>query len=437
LLEHALMTQEVRAVAVYDRTGKRLAISPPESPYARTLPEDCSPDDLNRSAVQCMSSGPNHWLLAARIDKESTPNIIATPTGFEIVPSEQGGEPLGTVCIYWDLVPSSIWLAEFQSQYLAFSAVAFVIVGVPTWLFTVYLSRGLKQLLVATQHVQCGNFNHRINSDRQDELGDVMRGFDCMIARTAETTRQMQEERARALDASKAKSEFLANMSHELRTPLNAVVGFSELLLEPKFGALNDKQKLYVTDVLESGRHLLSLINDILDLAKIESGRMSLEPTKFDLPYVLSSCTRLISERAARHDLRLCTEVEKGLKTIVADERKLKQLVFNLLSNAVKFTPNGGQVGIRAWKQGHAVRLCVWDTGIGISESEHAKIFEEFYQVENSQVKRHQGTGLGLALVKKICELHGGRVWVESAAEKGSRFMIELPQPSEQLGQVA
>jgi signal transduction histidine kinase len=121
----------------------------------------------------------------------------------------------------------------------------------------------------------------------------------------------------------------------------------------------------------------------------------------------------------------------------VADERKLKQLVFNLLSNAVKFTPNGGQVGIRAWKQGHAVRLCVWDTGIGISESEHAKIFEEFYQVENSQVKRHQGTGLGLALVKKICELHGGRVWVESAAEKGSRFMIELPQPSEQLGQVA
>jgi signal transduction histidine kinase len=259
-----------------------------------------------------------------------------------------------------------------------------------------------------------------------------------MMTKTAETTRQLQEERARAVDASKAKSDFLANMSHELRTPLNAIVGFSELMLER--GSLTDKQKSYVSDIFESGKHLLSLINDILDLAKIESGRMYLEPTSVDLPKLITSCTRLISERATRHELSLRTNLENGLGTIQADERKLKQLIFNLLSNAVKFTRKGGEVGIDAQSCDNTVRICVWDTGIGISPTDQARIFEEFFQVENSQVKRHQGTGLGLALVKRIAELHGGSVRVESELNRGSRFYIELPQPpaaSNCLAQVA
>jgi signal transduction histidine kinase len=437
VLENVFVSPEVRAVAVYDRAGRHMATEPETSDESLEFPTTCRPDQLQGPGVQRMRASRSHWILAKRIDKERTPNMGAAPADFEVVPTGPEGESIGTVWVYWDLTPGTALLAGFQKRFLAFSAFAFVIVGVPTWLLTLYINRGVSQLLAATQHVQRGNYSYRIRSDRSDELGDVMRAFDCMIARTDETTRQIQEERARAIDASKAKSEFLANMSHELRTPLNAILGFSELLLEPTFGTLNERQKSYVTDVLESGRHLLSLINDILDLAKIESGRMHLEPGRVDLPRVLGSCTRLISERATRHDLQLVTDVDPALQVIVADERKLKQLVFNLLSNAVKFTERGGQVGIQASKQGDGVRICVWDTGIGISPAEQEKVFEEFYQVENSQVKRHQGTGLGLALVKSIAELHGGKVWVESELEKGSRFYVDLPQTAANLAQVA
>jgi signal transduction histidine kinase len=440
VLQSALIAQEVRAVAVYDRAGIRVAMQPEATEPSDALPNRARTAASGQLLAGLMNSSQNHWILAARIDKETSPAVGAAPADFEVIPSDNHGAPIGTVWVYWDLSPGTAWLTGFQRRFLAFSAVAFLIVGVPTWMMTLYLSRGVSQLLVATQHVQRGNLSYRIHSERADELGDVMRAFDCMIARTAETTRQLQEERARALDASKAKSDFLANMSHELRTPLNAIVGFSELMLERTFGSLTDKQRSYVTDIFESGKHLLSLINDILDLAKIESGRMYLEPGPVDLPRIVTSCTRLISERASRHGLALQTNIEPGLTTINADERKLKQLIFNLLSNAVKFTRKGGEVGIDVRRREEWVHICVWDTGIGISAVEQARVFEEFYQVENSQVKRHQGTGLGLALVKKIAELHGGRVWVESAVDQGSRFCVEFPQPlrpAENLAQVA
>src|SRR2546422_1063229 len=226
----------------------------------------------------------------------------------------------------------------------------------------------------------------------------------------------------------RSKSEFLANMSHELRTPLNAIIGFSEVLLERMFGELNPKQEEYLQDIMSSGRHLLSLINDILDLSKIEAGRMELEPSAFDLPAALEGCLTLVRERATRHGITLGLTVDEHLGQIVADERKVRQVVLNLLSNAVKFTPQGGRVAINAVRADGATEISVSDTGIGIAAQDQELIFEEFRQAGGDYTRKREGTGLGLALARKFVELHGGRIWVKSEMGKGSTFTFALPE---------
>jgi signal transduction histidine kinase len=236
------------------------------------------------------------------------------------------------------------------------------------------------------------------------------------------------QEKSRQLEiADKHKSEFLANMSHELRTPLNAIIGFSEALSERMFGELNDKQADYMKDIHESGRHLLSLINDILDLSKIEAGRMELEPSDFDLPSALSNAMTLVRERAQRHGIALGLKLDPRLSVIHADERKFKQIVVNLLSNAVKFTPDGGRVDVSARLDGDKVEIAVADTGIGIAPEDQATVFEEFKQVGRDYTRKAEGTGLGLALTKRFVELHGGAVRLESVPGKGSRFSFTIP----------
>jgi signal transduction histidine kinase len=216
-------------------------------------------------------------------------------------------------------------------------------------------------------------------------------------------------------------------MSHELRTPLNAIIGFSEVLSERMFGEINEKQADYLKDIHESGRHLLSLINDILDLSKIEAGRMDLEVSTFDLPTALSNAMTLVRERAQRHGIELSLEVDKRLGAFQADERKFKQIVVNLLSNAVKFTPDGGRVDVSARKHDGKIEVAVRDTGIGIAPQDHAAVFEEFKQVGRDYTKKAEGTGLGLTLTKRFVELHGGAISLESALGKGSTFTITLP----------
>jgi len=239
------------------------------------------------------------------------------------------------------------------------------------------------------------------------------------------------EQKSRQLEAaSRHKSEFLANMSHELRTPLNAVIGFSEVLGEKMFGELNEKQNEYVDDIHSSGQHLLSLINDILDLSKIEAGRMELELAKFDLPLAVENAITLVRERATRHGVSLHREIDKDLGDFVGDERKIKQVLLNLLSNAVKFTPEGGRIEIKAIPVDGSVQISVSDTGIGITPEDQATIFEEFRQVGTADAQKHEGTGLGLTLAKKFVELHGGRIWVESEVGKGSTFTFTLPEKS-------
>jgi len=239
------------------------------------------------------------------------------------------------------------------------------------------------------------------------------------------------EDKSRQVEAaSRHKSEFLANMSHELRTPLNAIIGFSEVLGEKMFGELNEKQNEYVGDIHSSGQHLLSLINDILDLSKVEAGRMELELAKFDLPLAVENAITLVRERATRHGITLDAAIDERLGDFVGDERKIKQILLNLLSNAVKFTSEGGRIEIKAIPVDASVEISVSDTGIGITSEDQATIFEEFRQVGTADAQKHEGTGLGLTLAKKFVELHGGRIWVESEVGKGSTFTFTLPEKS-------
>jgi len=248
------------------------------------------------------------------------------------------------------------------------------------------------------------------------------------------------QDKSRQLEiANQHKSEFLANMSHELRTPLNAVIGFSEVLQQGMVGALNDKQGEYIQYIHTSGSHLLSLINDILDLSKVEAGRMELDLTSFNVPMAIDNALTLVKERATRHGLTLDCTLDPAVADIHADERKFKQVMLNLLSNAVKFTPEGGQITVSARPMNHAVEISVTDTGIGIAPEDCDAVFEEFRQVGDSAERKAQGTGLGLALTKKFIDLHGGRIWLTSTLGKGSTFSFTLPitQPAEAVAQSA
>jgi two-component system, NtrC family, sensor kinase len=237
------------------------------------------------------------------------------------------------------------------------------------------------------------------------------------------------ELKSRELEAaSQHKSEFLANMSHELRTPLNAVIGFSEVLTERMFGELNEKQDEYLKDIHASGQHLLSLINDILDLSKIEAGRMELEVADFDLPMTIDNALMLVRERAARRNIALRTTVDERLGQVHADERKIRQVLLNLLSNAIKFTPEGGRIHVEARPVNESIEVSVTDTGVGIAAEDQEAVFEEFRQVGTAD-KKVEGTGLGLALSRKFVELHGGKMWVKSQVGAGSTFTFAVPVP--------
>ncbi len=246
--------------------------------------------------------------------------------------------------------------------------------------------------------------------------------------------RELLEAKEAAERASRAKSEFLANMSHELRTPLNSIIGFSEILADHDFGGLNEKQAVYVESILQSGRHLLDLVNDLLDLAKIEAERADLQPAELDLASLIRDLVASLVPLAGRAGIALAAELEADMPLIRADPRRLKQVVYNLLSNALKFTPRDGAVRVRAgWQpQGSGAapcfRIAVADTGIGIRPEDQGRLFQVFAQADSSYTRTKQGTGLGLVLSRRLVEMHGGRIWLESEGEgRGSTFLFEIP----------
>ena len=256
------------------------------------------------------------------------------------------------------------------------------------------------------------------------QMAENLRGANVELTHLKE---ELEVQARHAVFASRQKSMYLANMSHELRTPLNSIIGFGEVLGDELFGELNDKQSEYVGDILDSARMLLDLIEEILDLAKIEAGKMELEPERFDTYSMLERCLHMVREKATRHSIDLQLDVADNVGEIVADPKRFKQIVFNLLSNAVKFTPDNGAVGIRALLKDDMLQVSVWDSGLGISLEDQQRIFEVFEQADGSITRKFEGAGLGLSIVKNFVRMHKGDIWVESKLGKGSTFTFAIP----------
>jgi PAS domain S-box-containing protein len=239
----------------------------------------------------------------------------------------------------------------------------------------------------------------------------------------------LEEQNRRIAEASRLKSGFLANMSHELRTPLNAIMGFAELLYDGKIDPVTADQKEFLGDILSSSRHLLQIINDVLDISKIEAGKIDLHPEQIDVAQLVAEVQAIVRTLVAQKRLRVTTEIDPAVGTLILDPARLKQVLYNYLSNAIKFTDAGGAITIAISAEG-SDRFClaVQDTGCGIQPADLTRLFSEFEQLDNSKARRHEGTGLGLALVKRIVEAQGGRVGVTSAVGQGSRFYAVLPR---------
>ena len=267
--------------------------------------------------------------------------------------------------------------------------------------------------------IASGDFSGRVEVVNRDELGALAANVNRM---NDELMRLYMELEA----VSRHKSEFLASMSHELRTPLNAIIGFSQVLREEMFGSVNVKQAEYLDDIVSSGHYLLSLINDVLDLSKVEAGQVELEVEPFSVREALERGVVMVRERATEDGVEVALEADPDVDVVEGDERRIKQVIFNLLSNAVKFTPPGGAVDVSAARVNGEVRIAVADTGPGIALEDHERIFEEFQQTE-AGLGQQEGTGLGLALSKRFVELHGGRIWLESEPGNGSTFVFTLP----------
>jgi len=261
-----------------------------------------------------------------------------------------------------------------------------------------------------------------IRRERENER--ILRDLD---AKVNERTTKLEEAMVLSESTNRLKSEFLANMSHELRTPLNAIIGFSEAMLSGVYGPVNERHKEYLGDILTSGENLLSLINDILDLSKIEAGSMDLEQRAFSLKELMKSAAGMFRGKAIAHNIALECHVEDGVDEIIADQRKVKQIIVNLLSNAFKFTPEGGTVRLSARRGADTIEVSIKDTGIGISGSDISRLFQPFHQLESPFQKKYGGAGLGLFLTKRLIELQGGNIYVESEKGGGSSFSFSIP----------
>jgi len=369
------------------------------------------------------------------------------PDGIEVLSAYQRVDAPG----WWVFVeePLSEAFAPIESAIwrTALLLVVFLLVATATSvLLARNLVRPIESIQVAAAKIGSGALDQRIEISSRDELGALAEEFNRMAARLQEShaglEHQVQErtreltsalarldEQTRELEAaSHHKSEFLANMSHELRTPLNAINGFSQVLRRQLYGEINEKQAEYLDDILASARDLLSLIDDVLDLSKVEAGQIELQVTPFSLPAALERGVVIVRERATRGGVQISLGWDPGTETVIGDERRVRQVIFNLLSNAVKFTPAGGAVDVAAARLDGEVRVSVSDSGPGIAAEDQVRIFEEFQQAAAGKEQR-EGTGLGLALSKRLVELHGGRIWVESEPGEGSRFVFTLPVP--------
>ena len=309
-------------------------------------------------------------------------------------------------------------------------------------------AKPIDRMISVVKNVAQGDLDQSVEVVSKDKIGQLSSALNQMILSFKEQQAQLKQAKDIAERANSAKSDFLANMSHELRTPLNHIIGFSEIILDQSFGKLNETQEDFLKDVLTSSRHLLMLINDILDLSKIESGKMELTISEVDIHSLLESSLNLIREKSIRHQIHLETDFASLPQIILADGRKLKQILYNLLSNSSKFTPDGGSIKLSSMIINSEVLITkfkkhlktnthpnldwlvisVSDSGIGIKAEDLTRLFSPFEQVKSSRNRNVQGTGLGLSISKKMVEIHGGHIWVDSEGPgTGAVFTFAIP----------
>jgi len=384
---------------------------------------------------------------AAMADPPEPSTIGRDLAGREVLSASRRVDPPG----WWVFVeePTSVAFAPIQSAIWRTALLLVIFLGVAvvtSILLARNLARPIESIQLAAARIGSGALDQRIDVVSRDELGALAEEFNQMAARLEASYAGLEEEveqrtrelagalaeldqKSRELEAaSHHKSAFLANMSHELRTPLNAISGFSQVLRKRLYGEINDKQADYLDEILASSRDLLTLIDDVLDLSKVEAGQIELDVAPFSLPAALERELVVVGEQATKGDVRVTLATDPGIETVAGDERRVRQVVLNLLWNAVKFTPPGGAVDVSASRVDGEVRVSVADTGPGIAPADQARIFEEFQQAAAGK-EQGEGTGLGLALSKRLVELHGGRIWVESEPGKGSTFVFTLPAP--------
>jgi two-component system, NtrC family, sensor kinase len=365
--------------------------------------------------------------------------------GTKVLSAFQTVEPLGWRVFVEEPLSEAFAPLESAIWRTALLLAAFLLLAIATSvLLARRLVRPIESIQTAAARIGSGALDQRIEVAANDELGALAEEFNRMATQLQESYSSLEQkveertleletalseldEKSRELEAaSEHKSAFLANMSHELRTPLNAILGFSQVLREGMAGEVNAKQAEYLDDVLSSGNHLLALINDVLDLSKVEAGEVELEVAPFSLREALERGIVMVRERASEDGVQLALGLDTGVDVIEGDERRIRQVIFNLLSNAVKFTPPGGAVDVSAAQVNGEVRVSVADSGPGIAPEDHKRIFEEFRQTE-AGVSQGEGTGLGLALSKRLVELHGGRIWVDSELGRGATLVFTLP----------
>ena len=452
LASGALEEPDVVAVAIFNAKAEVQAAAEKVPGTLAAAPEPRNVRDIV-SETRPVPGGSNvlFFLVPVRLQREAT---TTGGDGFELLEPRRplANEPIGTIEIALGLGEVERRIREVQRTTIQITvgvvAIGIVLVFILSRVFVTPIER----VAATARGIAAGDRKSRVRIGSRDELGELADAFNSMTKtledqeeelrgmnlgleqKVRERTGQLELKQRELLTinaelerASRLKSEFLANMSHELRTPLNAVNGFSELLLEEVQGPLTTKQRRYVDNILTSGRHLLHLINDILDLSKIEAGRLEVHDEEFVFRPVVETAVNVIQPLAQKKGLEIAVEIAPEVDRVRLDPGKTRQVLYNLMSNAVKFTETGRiTVSARLSEPGW-MELVVADTGIGIKPEDQQRIFREFEQVDGSYTRRYEGTGLGLALTKKFVEMQGGSIVVESEAGRGSRFVIQLP----------
>lgn len=348
---------------------------------------------------------------------------LATPIRLD-------GEVVGTLVLRSTLVQITAALWTYAGIVVVVMAISMLIAFALISRLQRVISTPIERLLTTMESVSANqDYTVRAQPNGRDELGSLIDGFNDMLAQIQRHEEVLHGARHQAESASRAKSDFLANMSHELRTPLNAILGFSEVLMNEMVGPLGQpRYREYAVDIHESGQHLLALINDILDLSKVEAGRVELVDDVIDVGALVDKAVRLVADRAAQAKVEVRVLAAPDLPSLIADERLVKQALLNLVSNAVKFTPEGGRVDVSlSLEADGGFRLGVRDTGIGIAESDIERVLTPFCQVESTLSRNYQGTGLGLPLTKSFVEMHGGTLELTSRPGEGTEVILRFP----------